>query len=252
MLSEKQLEDISRILTNGNRGHTEKLYLQDMILSTISRESVDELVFKGGTALLKFYQLDTFSEDLDFSLNGEINLEKLVDKIIRDLESYGAEVEERKQEQTENSFKTRLGIKGPLYNGERQSLCFIRIEVNKKSKVENVEIQRYTPKFQDINTYDLPVLSEEEILSEKIRAIRTRDKPRDLYDIYHLLKKGVKIDKNLVQAKLDYYQIEHDSEKTIESAGELEKGWSILEALTYSNPPDFDQALEVLKKHIDP
>ncbi|MFB6199609.1 MAG: nucleotidyl transferase AbiEii/AbiGii toxin family protein [Candidatus Nanohaloarchaea archaeon] len=251
MLSESRIEEVSRTLTDGNRGHAEKLYLQDIILSTISRETVDELVFKGGTALLKFYQLDRFSEDLDFSKNGEIDLNKLLDKIERDLENFGAEVQEKKIEDSERNFKARLGIKGPLYSGERRTLSFIRIEINKKSGVEKIDIQRYTPRFQDITAFELPVLTQEEILAEKIRAIRTREKPRDLYDIYHLLNKKVEIDEDLVSTKLDYYDLSHDKEATLESAKNLEKNWDAISALTYSKLPGFQEALETLKKGLE-
>jgi predicted nucleotidyltransferase component of viral defense system len=248
MLSERQIEEISRTLTDGNRGHAEKLYLQDIILSTISRETVDELVFKGGTALLKFYQLDRFSEDLDFSKTGEIDLEKLLDKIERDLESFGAEVQEKKVEESERSFKARLGIGGPLYSGERRSLSFIRIEVNEKSSVEKTDTQRYTPRFQDITAFELSILTQEEILAEKIRAIRTREKPRDLYDIYHLIRKGVEIDEDLVNIKLEYYGLSHDIEATLEGTRELEKNWSIVSTLAYSEPPKFQDAIETLER----
>jgi predicted nucleotidyltransferase component of viral defense system len=248
MLTERQIEEVSRTLTEGNRGHAEKLYLQDIILSTVSRETVDELVFKGGTALLKFYQLDRFSEDLDFTLNGEIDLEDLLNKIKRDLESFGAEVRQLDIEESERSFKARLGIEGPLYNGDRRSLCFVRIEVNKESTVEDFNTERYTPRFQDLTAFDLPILTEKEILSEKIRAVRTRDKPRDLYDIYHLIQKGVEIDEDLVNSKLDYYDIEHDIDETLEEAEKLEKNWENLSVLTYSTPLDFEHAIETLEK----
>lgn len=250
MLTEKQIEEISRSLTDGNRGHAEKLYLQDIILSTVSREAVDELIFKGGTALSKFYQLDRFSEDLDFTQNGEIDLKGLLKKIERDLESFGAEVQQLDIEESERSFKARLGIKGPLYNGDRRSLCFIRVEVNKKSTVESFSVERYAPRFQDLTAFELPVLTEEEILSEKIRAIRTRDKPRDLYDIYHLIQKGVKISEEMVDSKLEYYDIGHDIDETMEKARKLERNWENLSVLTYSTPPDFEQALKVLEKEL--
>lgn len=250
MLSETQIEEISRTITNGNRGHAEKLYLQDIILSTISRETVDELVFKGGTALLKFYQLDRFSEDLDFTKDGDLDLEKLLKKIVRDLESFGATVEEKEIEKSGKSFSVRIGIQGPLYNGERRSLCFIRIEVNKESGVEDLVTRRYTPHFQDITAFDLPVLSEKEILAEKIRAIRTREKPRDLYDIYHLLSKGVEISGKTVDSKLEYYNLDHGVEKTLERARKLEKNWDSLSTLIYSEPPEFEKAIELLEKSL--
>jgi len=46
----------------------------------------------------------------------------------------------------------------------------------------------------------------EEILSEKVRALITRVKGRDLFDIYYLLSKDIKIDLRLVNKKLEYYK----------------------------------------------
>lgn len=248
MLSKREIERISETLTEGNRGYTEKLYLQDIILSTISSETVDEIVFKGGTALLKFYQLDRFSEDLDFTAQEELDFSELVKKIVRDLENHGAEVEEREDEEKEKSFKTRLGVKGPLYTGDRRSLNFIRIEINRKSSVQTLQTLRYNPHFQDLASFELLVLSEEEILAEKIRAVLTRTKPRDLYDIYHLLSKGVEIREELVEEKLECYELDFEPETILERAERLEKNWGILETLTYSEPPEFETALQKLEE----
>ena len=46
-------------------GNAEKDYLIDLTLFSISKNTKDELVFKGGTCLSKFYNLDRFSEDID-------------------------------------------------------------------------------------------------------------------------------------------------------------------------------------------
>ncbi|MDY6765215.1 MAG: nucleotidyl transferase AbiEii/AbiGii toxin family protein [Halobacteria archaeon] len=250
MLSESEIESVAQTLTNGNRGHAEKLYLQDIVLSTVSRETVDELVFKGGTALLKFYQLDRFSEDLDFTLDGNVDLGGLVDKSVRDLNNYGATVEDRMENETEEKFEVRLGIQGPLYMGERRSLCFVRVQAHKEASVMGFENRRYNPMFQDIMSFDLAVLTQEEILAEKIRAIMTRNQAKDLYDVYHLLEKGVEIQPELVQGKLDYYDIEYRPDEVVEQAEKLRKNWGSLGTLVYPDPPEFEEALETLRDKV--
>ncbi len=45
----------------------EKDYLLALLLYEIYNEFDDELIFKGGTSLKYFYNLNRFSEDLDFS-----------------------------------------------------------------------------------------------------------------------------------------------------------------------------------------
>ncbi len=251
MLLKSQLRNFAETHTNGNIGHAEKLYLQDIILHSVYQKATDEIVFKGGTALLKLYNLDRFSEDLDFTQNKETNLSKIIEDSIRHLESFGAEIEEKEVEKTQHTYKTRLGIKGPLYTGERLPLAFIRIEINKKSKVEKSVNKRYTPIFSDVPAFDIVTLNEEEMLAEKIRALMTRTRPRDLYDIYHLLKKDVEINKDLVNKKLSYYDLEFNKEEIIRRAKDVERGWKDLSNLTFTKPPTFNKAITALKQKLD-
>jgi len=68
-------------------------------------------------------------------------------------------------------------------------------------------------------------LSWEEILAEKIRAIFTRAKGRDLFDLWFLLSKNIKIDEKMVDAKMKFYNKKFDYnelKKKIESFDEKE------------------------------
>lgn len=248
MLSRSELEAIARTHTAGNVGHAEKLYCQDVILRAISRETTDELIFKGGTALLKCYQLDRFSEDLDFTGRAPLGYEDVVASVIRDLEQFGMPVDRHSLDETDRSVSARVGIEGPLYTGDERSLCFVRIQVNTRSSVEEVTIIRYTPPFRDLPTFDLPVLTEREILAEKFLALMTRRQPRDLYDLYHLLERTVPVDTGLIQAKLDYYDLAYEPEAVRERACSFEGEWSLLEPLVYSSLPPFEAVLETVER----
>ncbi|MFB6253209.1 MAG: nucleotidyl transferase AbiEii/AbiGii toxin family protein [Halobacteriaceae archaeon] len=250
MLTRAKLERLSNTVSNGNVGHAETLYFQDIVLSTVSRETSDQLVFKGGTALLKFYQLDRFSEDIDFTAHEKIQFDHLMDSMVRDLENYGATVAERSIEESETSVHARFGIQGPLYTGNRRSLCFLRVEVNKESTVSRLRTRRYTPQFPDLPAFDLAVLDEIEILAEKIRALLTRSQPRDLYDIHHLLQKSVQIELSLVQEKLDYYDIEYDPNRVLDAARDLESSWETLDPLVYSALPPFEEVIDHLEQEL--
>ncbi len=247
MLTRSELESVARTHTAGNVGHAEKLYCQDVILRAISRETTDELVFKGGTALLKCYQLDRFSEDLDFTAREPIPFENVVASAARDLEQYGMAVDRRSIDRTERTLSARLGVEGPLFTGDERSLCFVRLHVNTHSSVDSVEIIRYTPPFRDVPTFDLPVLGEQEILAEKIRALMTRRQPRDLYDLYHLLERSVEVDSALIQTKLDYYDLEYDPAAVRHRVRSLEKQWSMLVPLVYSRLPPFEAVAETVE-----
>ncbi|PTD93891.1 hypothetical protein C9439_05370 [archaeon SCG-AAA382B04] len=250
MLTRSQLEDLAQTFTDGNIGHVETLYLQDIVLHAVYRNVVDELVFKGGTALLKLYNLDRFSEDLDFTATEQMDLKEIVKAAVQHLESFGVKVEKAETGTTKNSFNARIGIKGPLYTGDERSLNFVRIEVNKRTQAEKPIVKRYTPNFPDIPAFEILALREEEILAEKIRALATRTQPRDLYDIYHLLNKGVKTNKKLVEEKLKYYELEFDPEDLLKEAEKNRKNWKGLENLVYSRLPKFEKALELLVESI--
>lgn len=251
MLSRAELERVGQTITRGNVGHAETLYLQDMLLLTISRETADELVFKGGTALLKCYGLDRFSEALDFTARSQIQWVDLLEAMVRNLENYGASVAERSHEESVDTVTARFGIEGPLYTGDRRSLCFVRLQVNTRSTASRVRNRRYNPPFTDLPSFDLAVLDEAEILAEKVRALATRRQPRDLYDVYHLLQRSVSVDPALVEEKLEYYDLEYDPVAINERARALESSWESLEPLTYSSLPPFDAVMEVVAAMFD-
>ena len=64
--------------------------LQSYILGAIySSPYAKELIFYGGTALRKIYNLDRMSEDIDFETNKKVKLDKLAKTIINYFKKYG-------------------------------------------------------------------------------------------------------------------------------------------------------------------
>ena len=62
--------------------------------------------------------------------------------------------------------------------------------------------------YEDLRPYTVLVMDAREILAEKMRAVMTRTKARDVYDLWFLLQKGVGCDTGLVSQKLAYYQMD--------------------------------------------
>ena len=93
MISIEKLKEIAR-LKDLHIGYAEKDYLLDLLLFLISRNTKDELVFKGGTCLSKIYGLDRFSEDLDFTIvkEKELDIDRLLSKIESGLKLFGIEI----------------------------------------------------------------------------------------------------------------------------------------------------------------
>lgn len=66
-------------------------------------------------------------------------------------------------------------------------------------------------------------LSLDEILSEKIKAFLSRDKYRDVYDLWVLLELGAKYREELVESKLAYYDLRFSKEGILNRIESLSK-----------------------------
>lgn len=216
---------------------TEKDYLQEIILHAIysNRESTRSFVFKGGTALSKFYNSDRFSEDLDFNI---IRTGELPDRIEEVIEGIAGRLffdAEFIEEPSKNKFGTigaELGIKGPRYNGKRSSLQHIRLEVNTTSKMahEPLQLPRHQA-YSDIDEYIGTIMDKQEILSEKFRAImsrKRRHKERDLYDINFLMQKGASPNPSEILKKLEDSNMEFSKTALRESIDSIKSTWDDL------------------------
>ena len=137
-------------------------------------------------------------------------------------------------------------MKGPLYDGNPLTLSNIRIDINKKSKVELEPLHlRFTSFYTEIPVFHVLTMQEKEILAEKIRAVMTRNKARDLYDVFRLIEKGIEIDEKLIKKKMDYYDIQFTKEKLSEGIDERQKLWVIELKPLLNSLPNFS---EVKKK----
>ncbi len=213
-------------ITGFNLGQVEKDYLQNIVLLNFYRKIKDEIVFKGGTSLQKTYGLNRFSEDLDFSLKTETNIEPILKHIITSLKIFGFLATKKKLKEDKLGNNYQIKIKGPLFNGTEQSYTFIKMEISKREKViMPVEINTITPIYKDLPPYTLPSMNLEEVMAEKIRAIMTRDSARDVYDLWFLSQKKIKTSTSLINIKLKYYKKIFDKEEFKKSVENKEKIW---------------------------
>ncbi|MEE9150444.1 MAG: nucleotidyl transferase AbiEii/AbiGii toxin family protein [Thermoplasmata archaeon] len=212
-------------ITGYSLGQVEKDYFQHMILGALSRKSGAGLVFKGGTALQKIGIIPRFSEDLDFTLVKDLTLQGLIDNTLSVVKNYNFIAEADNLVDDERTLDFRIKIQGPLYRN-RQGICTIRIEVSKREPVLlEPDRKELTPPYSDILPYIIYIMQKEEILSEKIRAIYTRHRARDLYDISKILKKGARLDIDLANKKLEYYDLTFDASTFLRNCERLEPNW---------------------------
>jgi predicted nucleotidyltransferase component of viral defense system len=201
----------------------EKDYAQHWALAYLSRSGF-EGIFKGGTCLQKAFGLPRYSEDLDFTLNGE--REPDFEAMSAFLSSAGFSGLALRKESTGVSVSTRLRYRGPLYSGVSLSEGTILFEFSKREKtLLEAQIAVITPPYPDLLPYPIRVAALDEIAAEKVRAILTRFSARDLFDLYFLINKKARVDRDLVNAKLEYYGVKFDGEKFGQKVKKLESVW---------------------------
>lgn len=202
MISKEELKSYAQ-LKKLNLGQAEKSYFQDIMLFILYEQFGQELVFKGGTALQRAYGLDRFSEDIDFTLTKELPLREVLE---RGLARFYLEAEIQ-EAGSALSLNYVLRIRGPLYIGIRNSLCRIELDFSRREQVlletTMITLGRL---LEELPAFEVVVMAKEEILAEKVRAVLTRTKARDVYDVWFLLQAGTKMNFGLLAQKLQYYQ----------------------------------------------
>ncbi len=233
--------------------NTEKDYLQSVVLFSLYSNIGKELVFKGGTCLYKIYKLNRFSEDLDFTLTKRADIKKVTSRVIADLTMLNIQGRVKEIKEYRNEINVRLLLSGPLYKGGRETLCFIPLNISKKEQLLlEPKKESLIPLYKELPTFELFVMSEKEILAEKVRAILTREKPRDIYDLWFLMvRKDMAFDLGLINKKLALYSLKFDFKELknkIEKMGGL---WQTdLKNLTIGELPEFETVKKELFRRI--
>ena len=177
-----------------------------------SQKESEKIYFKGGTALRFLYDSFRFSEDLDFtSLLSEDKIKILFTKTLQDLSKEAGEISFKETETIANSFSCRLFQKIP----EFKFPLTVRLDFSLREKP-------FFPNTSYIETI-FPVgpfpqvshLKIEELLAEKVRAIFTRTRGRDIFDLYFILSKKIPIDWRLVNKKMTLYKKEVNLQQLI-------------------------------------
>ena len=250
MIEKKELKEYAR-LKGLSLGNAEKDYLIDIVLLSISKHTKNELVFKGGTCLYKFHNLDRFSEDLDFSAVREVDVDSLIKNIIFDLSRFNIKAGQHRKKESHNSILITLRIEGPLYSGNPASYANLGVDINLKSKI-NLQPETFSLKsiYQEIPISNILCMKREEIFAEKIRALITRNKARDLFDLYFLLNEEVHCNKKLIEEKMEYYNKKFEIKKLISEIKKFDKIWEKeLKGFT-KTLPEFKEASKFVSRRL--
>lgn len=127
------------------------------------------------------------------------------------------------------------------------------MEISKRECIE----EKVNPIKLEFPEYNLPTkrasgMSLKEICAEKIRAIMTRKKARDLYDLQYLIeKKHILFNESLASKKLAYCNKKFTKKEFLEKAGQKKAYYEKeLKNLVFDELPEFKKTLNTIKKWI--
>ncbi len=156
---------ISRIRKQSHRNIAS---VQDILIDETFR-IIPSAVFHGGTCIWRCYGGKRFSEDLDFYFPKN---KKLINKLFGTLEKKGFEIKKKK-----------ISDKS-VYSELKYNRVSVRLEATFQ-KIRGVLLDYEKINGNLISVYGLTV---EKLLNEKINTYIKREKIRDIYDVFFLIK----------------------------------------------------------------
>ena len=189
-------------------------YIQLTFLKNLySLKQSEEVLFKGGTLIHLILNSPRFSEDLDFTVTLEKKeLEKMAKRAVFLSSKEIPNLKIERIESTKMSYGARLLYRDNLKYPITVKLDFLLRE-KPLTKVATIMETAFPISYYPVIMH----LDYEEVFAEKIRAMLTRGKGRDLFDIYFLLSKEIKLNKKFIEEKLKFYGLIYSTNKLIET-----------------------------------
>ncbi len=183
MLSKEEVQRLSGELKIDKERIAREFY-EILILNEIARLKWSrQLIFKGGTALRLAYKSPRFSDDLDFSMTKKFdpnNVFKFAETISR---KYGILIRDQwdKRETTLVEFAIEEDILPQRFG--------LKIEISKRPSI-NIDYELkllHTPVSPLEVLFNVQTL--ESVMLDKLSALKERDEPRDLFDMWFICQK---------------------------------------------------------------
>ena len=194
MITNEALEKLARHYQTGVFPNIVREYFQHVFLKELYKlKEAWQMLFKGGTALRIIYGSPRFSEDLDFSLFGvaqpqiKFFVEGLFVRVLAEMERIGIKVEiGEKSNATTGGYFGMATFKMPEYQP-------VSVEINISTRNGRDMLGEVDSVANDfVPTFTIVHLPQNELVEEKIfGALRERKKPRDFYDLYFMMRKGM-------------------------------------------------------------
>ena len=181
-------------------------FLMLQILKDIYSDAIlaSVLGFKGGTALMFFYQLPRFSVDLDFNLLDVSKQEEVFNRVRNILLKYGKIHDEA------------MKFYGPLlvldYGvGERK----LKVEISNRQYDNHYE-------WRNLLGINIRVMTESDMFAHKLCALldRTETTNRDIFDCWFFLNRRTPINRQIVETRMET-SLENYLQRCIESLQQM-------------------------------
>lgn len=238
--AQKLTQDLKIDLFTVYREHLQLLFLKYFY----EQKETEKVYFKGGTALRFLFGSFRFSEDIDFtSLAGEEKLKKLIRQTLNKLEKEAGRTTFKEERTIANAFTGRIFQ-------ELESFDFpltTRLDFSLREKPIYYDTSVIETTFPVGPYPQVSHLKIEEIMAEKIRAILTRTRGRDVFDLWFMFSKNIIIDWNLVNKKMAFYKKKAGLNKLIEAVHRVSQE-EIKSDLTKFLPLNYRNLVEKIKE----
>ncbi len=182
MMTDEQIKTIA-IRLQTSELNTRREYLEHLFLAYFYQQPhASNIFFKGGTALRVIYGSPRFSEDLDFGspLQDIHEIETAVLHTVQAIEKEGIQIDIKESTPTSGGYLAIITFQ----LGEQQ--VDIQLEISFRDKDVTGEVATVHNDF--IPTYTVVGISQPQLVKGKLNALQTREKPRDYYDLYFMLR----------------------------------------------------------------
>lgn len=231
----------------------ERDYAQALFLFRLYKRGAP-LIFKGGTCLKLTRDSPRFSEDLDFTATRELVEVKSALKAAADeLNMVGMEAKINQGRARTGGYQCRLKYHGPLYTGEERTAGGVAIDVSfRRDVILRPEWRTIPSPYPDTPPFTAQCMQAQEILTEKVRALSIRAAPRDLYDVWFLLNRGIKPSLRMIDRKLSLHKKRFSIKKFSDSIGRVKLGWKRDLAPLLSSAPRFETVSREVIARLEP
>lgn len=236
----------------------EKDYFIELMLFYLAKdiEFKEKLIFRGGIALKKIYFSDyRFSEDLAFLVEDKENFEDYVVKFGKTIEKINLEYPYNLRKRFESeSDRLQFFISYDIIP-EIRAVKELKIDVLKDNYIPPTQRKRILFGYQEFKheKTELRIYTLESVAVDKIcRILDVDNEPRDLYDLWYLLKLGLNagIIKKGLNKKFGYDIYYPNLLSTIESE-DYRQNWEIRLTKQIKDLPHYEFILKELEELIE-